>query len=155
MLDRNEWRFDASDKEISDLMIAVATPADPFAGTTEDAVREITAWIRARTVRKSSAMGDIEIIDFLDRCERVGGNWRTSGPSYLLSGAKGSVRISRSTSTLSEGVARNYLSKVGLSEAYTGVPTNEFIDGRPKNLALVRQYTDALELLAAHDRSLD
>lgn len=155
LLDRNDWRLDAADRDLTDLMVRVATPAPPYNGATEETVRQITAWIRARTSRKSLARGDIDVLEFLDRCERVGGNWRTSGPSYVLTGTKGSVRVSRSTTSLSEGAARSFLSTVGLSEAYTGVSTDEFIDGRPKTIALVCQYREALEMLAAHDRSDD
>lgn len=155
LLDRNGWRFNASDQQLTDLLVAVATPAPPFNGKTAEAIREITAWIRAHTEKKSSSSGVVSVIDFLDRCKSVGGSWREAGPSFLLTGTKGSIRISRATHELTEIVARNYLSKVGLTEAHTGVPRDEFLDGRPKNLALVRRYREALKLLAEHDRSDD
>lgn len=155
LLDRNEWTVTAEDRGISNLLIAVATPAPPFDQGTELAVREIASWIRANTTKRNRGFGAIGTLEFLGRCERVGGSWKESGPSYVLAGVKGSVKISRSTRELSEGAARSYLSTVGLTEAYTGVPGHEFASDQAGNREIVARYKEALLLLAAHDRSDD
>lgn len=154
VLDRNDWTLACSDDELFEFIVAVADSArPPYNGPTEDALREIASWIRSHTIKRERVFGDTDVMDFLHQCESAGGSFRRSGQSWIVWGLDGqrSVKISLSTSHLAPGVVKSYLSRIGLSEPWTGLDRHEFRHGTREDQQLIQRFRGVLDRLAAYD----
>lgn len=154
VLDLNDWRLSCTDDELYDAILAVASTKGSDANA-DETIRELTSWIRTHSRKKQRGLGPMKVPEFLNRCEEAGGSYRRSGPSWVVTGDRGTIRISRSTRQLDQGVVRSYLSTIGLSEAWTGLSPDEFAEGHSDERTLIERYRGVLQRLADYDRNAE
>ena len=149
-LDVNNCVVEATDDEVFDFVLAVAEDSLPGANDNADApVEAIARWLKVHTKTRRNQATEMKIGDFLEKVRAAGGNYRESGPSWLVLGAgQRSLHISQSTRTLPGPVVKTYVANLGLSYGQTGVYIEEFQDGVDPKQQLIRKYRSVLNRLA-------
>jgi len=147
---RNDRRFNTYilDDAVFDMALAISNdefPDDERKRSADEVVRELSSWLRDRTVPMHKAPGGMKTSEFLRKCKQAGLKSKEAGPSYVVwKDQKHSVRFSRSTKRLDGAVVRQYLSKLGL----TDVRVDEFQEGLNPEQAEIMRFRNVLRRLA-------
>lgn len=151
---RNDRRLstDVTDDQLYDFVVAVTADEYPRAnhGLNVDAVvSEIARWIKSNSVPLKTQLTGMKTRAFIDKCVAAGAHCKnTSGGAYCLSNKSQSIRISKATRKLDGAVIRQYLNKLGLSEAAAGVSLDEFQEGVSDERNQIYRYMTTLRRLA-------
>jgi death on curing protein len=150
-LDRNDRRVTATDDELFAFVLGVAARSGVFAGSADEVVAAIEAWIDSNCIVTRLQASGMRTLDFLKCCEKAGASFRKTGrgQSWLIIGPnRKSIKLAGSTQQLTGVVVKRYLAILGLSEGVTGVHLDEFQEGLEPNQRLMRQFRTVLKRLA-------
>ena len=151
---RNNRRLnsDVTDDHVYDFVVAVTANAFPttrHSSNVDDVVSEVAKWIKQNTISTNFRPTGMKTRDFIDKCLKAGGHCKNaSGGAYVISNKEKSIRISKSTKQMDGEVVRQYLHKLGLSEAAAGMSIEEFQEGANGEREQIYRYMSALRRLA-------
>ncbi|GAD22581.1 type II toxin-antitoxin system death-on-curing family toxin [Acidovorax sp. MR-S7] len=123
-LHRNDRRLksEVTDDDIYDFVVAVtadAFPREKHGLDVDEVVIEIAKWFKDKTTpRKITATG-MRVNDFIAKCTAAGGLCKDApkGGSIIISYQGKSIRISQATRQIDGPVVREYLNRLGLTNA--------------------------------------
>ncbi|WP_172201041.1 type II toxin-antitoxin system death-on-curing family toxin [Saccharibacillus qingshengii] len=152
-LDLNGRRIEISDDEVFDFVVAVAAHTSPYDSSNVDkVVEEIATWIRRNSTARNTVPSSMRLNDFLGKCTEVGCNVRESADNcrWIIQNpiSRKSIRIRKNNSTLDGPVIKQYVNRLGLSEANTGVYLDEFQNGKLVEQQYIIRYRNVLNRLA-------
>lgn len=150
-LDRNNRRITATDDELFEFVLRVANHEGEFAGRPDEVVSEVAQWLKAHCPTGRVKASEMKTNDFLQRCSQAGCSVKKAGggQSWVVHGPNlKSIRISGSSRRLDGNVIRSWVTKLGLSEAKSGVHLDEFQVGVDPEQALIRKFRGVLDRLA-------
>ncbi|RAV00172.1 type II toxin-antitoxin system death-on-curing family toxin [Paenibacillus sp. YN15] len=151
-LDMNSRRLEASDDNLFEFVVSVASHNHPFDGTSDDVVDNIAGWIRRNSVSRKYAPSSMKVTDFLEKCAVAGCRVRLSddGRNRLVQSANTPkiIKFGVQNKKLTGQVVKRYLRDLGLSEARTGIYLDEFQEGDITQQELMIQYRTVLKRLA-------
>lgn len=153
-LDQNERRIEATDDELFEFVMQVATDTITPDSESRDAdatVFRISCWLRDHTHAGTTVVSTMRITDFLKRCKQAGANceWKKKGGHWLVKGPnRESIRISGSTQQLDGPVVKRYVQKLGLSDGNDGLYIDEFQTGVASEQRLIRRFRNVLRRLS-------
>lgn len=145
------FKTEIGDDEIYEFTVAVSSDDFPFAGhglSTDDIVEEMARWIRSKTMGTKHHLGEMDVSDFIARCEQAGGRHKLSGSLHMLTGPAGTVHFNRSTHKLDGPVVRRYLRRIGLTETSAGIELTEIQEGVSAEQEEIRRFRNVLIRLA-------
>jgi death-on-curing family protein len=149
-LRRNDRRLEASESEIFELLIAVASDqvGTGAGGNHDDAVEAIRRWLSSHLSTVPAKPRTMKLAEFLALVERAGCQVKTNRGSCKVKGPRGGVTISRSTPELAGQVVKKYLSILGLSQGQTGFPLAELESVAKSSGDFIDEYRPLLRRLA-------
>lgn len=153
-LDRHKIRFEASDDELFDFVIAVADDKFGPKGNAKNAdqiVSSISDWVEEHTKKGNKRPREMKVSEFLKKCQMAGCRVRAQGKggSWLVLGPNnGSVKISKSTNQLTGAVVRRYLQDIGIAAVQMGISVDEFQEGVKPEQAQIVRFRNVLNRLA-------
>jgi len=150
-LDMYDRRIEISDDEVFDFVIAVAGHQSPFDNRDSDiVVEEIARWIRRNSVSRVRVPSGMKLSEFLDKCKLTGCLVRDNGGKWVIINPQSqrSIRIRKITHTLAGQVVKQYVNRLGLSEAKTGLYLDEFLEGKIIEQQYIIRYRNVLKRLA-------
>jgi len=150
-LDKNDRRVEASDDEVFDFVIAVASHAGDFSGGADDTVDRIERWFRDHSSPVRHEPREMRTADFLHSVKKAGGRYRQTRDkgSWVVHGPNGdSVTFRCSSKRLTGQVVKRYLHKLGIAESVSGIYASEFEEGVRSEQRLIRRYRTVLRRLS-------
>lgn len=112
----------------------------------EKFLSQVSKWLRDRKYAYLEKFNDIKTQDFIQQCKNRGASCKKSknGGSYVISINNKSINISQSTRKISAGAIRKYISKLQLSQQYSGLRFDDFING---NFEATESFQNILPLM--------
>lgn len=106
----------------------------------------VSKWLRGRKYAYLDKFQDIKTGDFIAQCKNRGANCKKGrkGGSYVISINKKSIRISQSTKRISSRAIKRYISKLQLSQQYSGLRFDDFIN---ENFETTESFQSLLPLM--------
>lgn len=155
LLSRNRMALTATDDELFDFVVAVASnrlaPEHGASSSADAIVDNIANWLRDHTRARGDGATDMQTTEFLDRLTKAGCRIRETGDggSWLIQGQNDhSVRLSKSTRKIDGGAIKRYLGMLGLSQSVSGMYFEEFLEGRIAEQGSIQRYRNVLQRLA-------
>ena len=107
---------------------------------------QVSKWLRDRKYAYLEKFNDIKTQDFIQQCKKRGASCKKSknGGSYVININNKSINISQSTRRISAGAIRKYISKLQLSQQYSGLRFDDFING---NFEATESFQSILPLM--------
>jgi len=151
-LHENHRRLTDSDPRLYEFVLAVADNHLPRLrppGSVDAFVAQITDWIERHSTHLSIAARGMSLREFLDKLRAAGARVKPAGNGYLILGDEGrSIRIANSTKQLPGPVVKVYVSKLALSEAYSGISFGEFQAGILPEQTYIQSLMQVLRMLS-------
>ncbi|WP_139231972.1 type II toxin-antitoxin system death-on-curing family toxin [Azotobacter beijerinckii] len=153
-LHRNDKRLrsEVTDDHIYDFVVAVTAdefPTKDHDFSTDEVVKEIAKWIRARSVARTVKIRNMKPDEFIKNIKAAGAKIKKTGNTYIVNNENGSIRFKTSIKSLPGPVIRQYLNELRLNGINTGVSAEEFQDGtQTEERALIYRFMAALQRLA-------
>jgi death on curing protein len=150
-LDRNDRRITATDDDLFDFVLRVAGHQGEFSGGPDEVVEAVSKWLKQHCPPAKQKPSSMRLGEFLERCTDAGCSVKKAGggQSWVIRGPNGkSIRVGGDTRQLDGNVVRSYVTKLGLSDAASGIRLDEFQSGVDPEQALMRQLRQVLDRLA-------
>lgn len=131
LYDRNHCTIDANNDELYGVITDIAKGEFDGSNDHDDLdgfIEKLSRWLRKHKHVIQNDHGEISLVDFIDCCTNVGASSKESGGFYVIRHKDKSINISKSTRKFDAIKAKRYLSKLNISERYTGLKYDEFVN---------------------------
>lgn len=153
-LHRNDKRLtnEVTDDHVYDFVVSVTADEYPHKDhnlDTDNVVKEISKWIRDRSITTSVKISNMKPTEFIKNLKSAGVRVKKTGNSYIANNEDRSIRFNASAKSLPGPVIRQFLNELRLNGVNTGVSAEEFQGGAlPDERALIYRFMAALQRLA-------
>lgn len=130
--DMHDYTLNLTENETYEFLIDIAKgELNGFEKNDERFFVSVSQWLRDRKYAYLEKFNDIKTCEFIAQCKKRGATCKKTknGGSFVISINQKSIRISQSTKKISSKVIKRYLSELHLSQQYSGLRFDDFING--------------------------
>ena len=145
--DMNNYNLKLNEDETYSFLLEIAKgDFNGFKKNDDNFFISVSKWLRQRKYVYLEKFNDIKTDEFIYQCKKRGATCKKTknGGSFVISINQKSIRISQSTKKISSKVIKSYLSELHLSQQYTGLRFDDFING---NFVVSESFQNILPLM--------